>query len=189
MWRVTNGLPIGDQWIISEIAMFSDQNCSMDLAPAGITVSSMSYGDACVSTDVAADGTVDCPLFTDGVLDSSPHCCDAYPSGTQWAGNTNAAARAPNGTWVAYSFPNPETVQCIAIVHSEVDHQSMANVVLQYSTNGVEWTTFDVLEFETSPSAGVGGCSIVNPCPSGSFCNFEDGNSGHCKPCGGLRWP
>jgi hypothetical protein len=195
MWRITNGLPIGDHWVMSEMTMFSDRDCSIPLDVSTISVSSMSYGDACESYMTAPDSSegINCTLFTDGVIDNSGGCCNV--GGAKWAGNDDAAAKAPGGTWVSYSFDSPAAVQCVQISHSEEGHQQMLNVLLQY-TSGCDtvaanctWTTFDVLEFSAGAGQEVGACSIYNPCPTGAFCNFDGGNTGRCEACGDCGAP
>jgi hypothetical protein len=140
---------------------------------------------------MAADGTVECPLFTDGTCDTSPHCCNA--GGSQWAGGDGAADQAPEGTWVAYRFAEPTTVGCVQMCHSEASHQQMTTVLLQYTSDaGMNWGTYDVLEFEASgggDTTASAGCSVENPCPGGAFCNFDGGDSGACELCGDCEGP
>ena len=168
-WRITNGATIGDHWIISEVEFYADRECSVLLEPISIAVSSMDYGVACGgSGTMAADGTVECPLFNDGTCDTSPHCCNA--GGSQWAGGDGAADQAPEGTWVAYRFAEPTTVGCVQMCHSEASHQQMTTVLLQYTGDaGMNWGTYDVLEFEvggdTTASVGPAPPSVPSPPP------------------------
>ena len=172
--------------------MYSDRDCSALLDPISIGVSSMDYGVACNDPDglAAADGTVECPLFTDGTCDTSPHCCSA--GGAQWAGGDGSEDQAPEGTWISYRFAEPTTVGCVEVCHSEAGHQQMLTVLLQYSADsGNSWDTFDVLQFEndSGSDSSTSGCSVDDPCPWGGFCNFDGGDTGRCEACGDCGGP
>ena len=108
------------------------------------------------------------------------------PGGTQWAGGDGGDDRAPGGTWVAYSFDSPATVQCVRISHSDAAHQQMLNVLLQWSVDGVGWNTFDVLEFDSGPEGEVGSCNIFNACPTGSSATLT-GEPGTMRGLLGLQ--
>jgi len=191
-WRITNGDTIGDHWIVSEVTMYADRGCSEPLEPISIGVSSMDYGVACNDPDglMASDGTVECPLFTDGTCDTSPHCCSA--DGAQWAGGDGGEDQAPEGTWISYRFAEPTTIGCVEVCHSEAGHQQMLTVLLQYSADsGNSWDTFDILQFESDSGSdsSTSGCTVDDPCAEGSFCNFDDGDSGRCEACGDCEGP
>ena len=55
-WRIANGQTIGDHWIVSEVSMYSDKDCSVALTPISVGVSSMDYGVACGDPDGGASG-------------------------------------------------------------------------------------------------------------------------------------
>jgi hypothetical protein len=61
-WRVANGLGIEDHWIVSEVEMFSDRECSIRLTPDWIAVSSMEYGVACTDDMSGRRLQADCML-------------------------------------------------------------------------------------------------------------------------------
>ena len=182
-WKITNSDTIGDHWIISEISMYADRDCSELLTPASVQWSDTSYDPNCESD-------TECSLFFDGECNTSGGCCDSGSG--QWAGGDGAEDQAPGGTWVSYMFSEPVTVQCVAVCHSEEAHQQMLAVALQYDdiNDSEGFQNFDILNFENAESsAEIGACSIDNPCPPNNFCNFDDGDEGRCEACVGCDAP
>eukprot|EP01050_Picozoa_sp_SAG11_P019722 SAG11_NODE_3191_length_2622_cov_2.164487_1_plen_385_part_10 len=194
-WRIKNSVPIDDQWIISELQMFSDPTCNNAVTPTAVSWSDTNYDSACNS-----DST--CPLLFDGVCDRTPECCD---SGTKWAGNDDYLARAAGGTWVSYTFAEPTEVHCIQICQSGWSNQQVNDVMLQFlavdytsQSNPESWIDAESYTFEAFGESQVGGraagngehgdnigstCHSERSCPVGMFCNFDAGNSGYCEVC------
>ena len=68
-WRIANDGTIGDHWIIAEITMYSDRDCSEEITPASVSWSATDYDSNCESD-------TECSLFYDGECNTSGGCCD-----------------------------------------------------------------------------------------------------------------